>query len=256
MAKQTKGGDGLCCANREGSYLLRYNGVLVASGGEYSASNKCKLLFAVDPLSVHPSPLVVADKGTIATATLPPTLAAPDGVGVVGGSAGNVAVVATATTMAMATVIAMVPPSAASIVEDDGGRGGSTKGVGSGGGMDSNKINQRTWWCGISWECVMSNCKEATPCPGGDVSNCPEEWSCFAWAPCTLSPPGVPTSALSMLPSADLSPPPTGLPWGEEALAGFLYGGGDGDKGEDGSPTSGLGGTTTTRQRRWQSSIS
>ena len=52
----------------------------------------------------------------------------------------------------------------------------------------SIKPDQNTWWCGISWDHVTSNCDSAVPCPGGDAVDCPAGQACFASTPCTHSP--------------------------------------------------------------------
>ncbi|KAL3826353.1 hypothetical protein ACHAXA_003677 [Cyclostephanos tholiformis] len=102
-----------------------------------------------------------------------------------------------------------------------------------GGATTSGSTDQHTWWCGISWDWIESNCDVAVPCPGGDAIDCPSGMACFASTPCTLSPTSTPTSYPSFGPSAYPSMDPTRVPWGEGTFVDFLYG--------ESSPSSGGG---------------
>ncbi|KAL3776925.1 hypothetical protein ACHAW5_008022 [Stephanodiscus triporus] len=95
--------------------------------------------------------------------------------------------------------------------------------------------DQNTWWCGVSWESVASNCDGATPCPGGGADDdCPAGMACYASAPCTHPPTESPTYPPTDSPTAARPTPlPTREPWGEASFADFVYaeGGGDGADG-------------------------
>ena len=41
-----------------------------------------------------------------------------------------------------------------------------------------------TYYCGVNWDSVSSNCDTATPCPLGDSSVCPESEQCIAFTNC------------------------------------------------------------------------
>ena len=84
--------------------------------------------------------------------------------------------------------------------------------------------DQNTWWCGISWDHVTSNCDSAVPCPGGDAVDCPAGQACFASTPCTRSPTYRPSVNPSGVPSAVPSSSPTRTPWGVETFVDFIYG--------------------------------
>jgi hypothetical protein len=86
------------------------------------------------------------------------------------------------------------------------------------------KPDQNTWWCGISWDHVTSNCDSAVPCPGGDAVDCPAGQACFASTPCTHSPTYQPSVNPSSVPSVLPSGSPTRTPWGVETFVDFIYG--------------------------------
>ena len=41
-----------------------------------------------------------------------------------------------------------------------------------------------TYYCGLNWDTVDSNCEDASPCPSGVSSDCPEEEQCIAFTNC------------------------------------------------------------------------
>jgi len=41
-----------------------------------------------------------------------------------------------------------------------------------------------TYYCGVDWDTVSSNCDTATPCPSGDANECPDGEQCIAFTNC------------------------------------------------------------------------
>ena len=51
-------------------------------------------------------------------------------------------------------------------------------------GLPDAQSLSETYYCGLNWDSVSSNCDTATPCPLGDSSVCPESEQCIAFTNC------------------------------------------------------------------------
>ena len=142
-----KGGDGLCCANGEGSYALYNKGKLLFIGNTFGTSKEHSV--RIDPADFLESESSTSDNAAVVIESNPtdgndaqatwntPTTPPP--------SAARTSIPAVPTTSPVPTVKPVSPTAQLA-------------------------VDQERWYCGSSWDWVIRNCEEAIPCRGGDAS--------------------------------------------------------------------------------------
>jgi len=136
-----KGGDGICCANGQGSYSIYSRGKLLFVGNEFESQK-------VNQVSVDPNDYLGSNDESTGGSTTTTTLSNKPSP-----ATWNTPTTSSPTTSKPTGPTFSPHPTMKPV-------------------LPSAEVNadQDRWYCGSSWEWVISNCDVAIPCPGGDFS--------------------------------------------------------------------------------------
>ena len=156
FVQTNKGGDGLCCSIGEGSYSVYNKGELLFVGNAFGTSEEHSI--RIDPKDfIQTESTTTSSSGSNANSG-----GTGSNTNEEGSANGSLASFNTPTTPPPTVVTDAPIPSRPTVSPAPTAKPISP--------TAQLAVDQERWYCGSSWEWIIRNCAEATPCPGGDAS--------------------------------------------------------------------------------------